>query len=453
MFGGGLEEHGTGTILCGVFNRGDYTIIDNNRFVEYEGKKLYCALFSYDLKGYNTTKPYTFINNYTEDLIDHVVYAYNSNGIIENNRVINCVGIPFQLFGNSNKIVNNDVVWNKDELFDTRFNPNGQTCIITRKGGHYIAGNKVSGITKSFITIDDYSTGIILAGDAENIIIKDNEVNIHYGLYDFTCALNIGAPYEGVLRNLTIEGNVFKGTLGDEYSYCGCIDIGVDGKFDGFIYENIHISNNVFDTLAGKALRFHTTRSDNRKVFRDITIVNNQIVDPLRNASCATNYPMDIRCCDGLKVNGNDIIFTETFDYLNPGRFVSIENSTMAHVYQNRYVPHKDTNSSWVSLENSNNVVVEDNVILSSQNGVATINSGCNTVLVEAPISIYNQYPEAIVELIPMNDNAISLQSSSHYAKVVFRTDRVYGVFNISTNDGSDVQNECVFAYKVKYVV
>lgn len=451
-FGGGLPAHGQGTHLNGVYNRGDSTIVSHNRFITYDGKNLYCALFSYDLKGYSTTLPYVFKENYTEDLMDHVVYAYNNNGIIDSNIVFNCGGVPLQLFGNTNRIVNNEIEWNDANAFNPNINPDGLTCITTRKGGHYIADNKVRGVTKSFITIDDYQASVALSGDAENIIIKDNEVNICYGLYEFTSALNIGVPKGGSFKNVSIEGNVFKGTLGDKYSYYGCIDMVVDGSSEGIKFENINIINNVFDTLAGRALRLIKTNDNTEYVFKNISVINNKIINPLRNASCVSNYTIDINNCEGLRLTDNDISFTDDFTSLNPGKFVSIENSTMALVSKNKYIPHKDTNSYWINLTGTNNSIVEDNIILTSQKGVATIPSGCNTVMVEAPISIYNKHPEATVIISPINDNAISLQASSNFATVVFRLDGVYGIFNISTNDGSLVTGDCEFSYEVKYV-
>ena len=216
--------------------------------------------------------------------------------------------------------------------------------------------------------------------------------------------------------------------------------------------ENINIQNNVFDTLAGRAIRLFSTESRENKVFKNISIINNKIINPLRNASSVSYYTLEINNCDGLSMSGNDILFTDDFSSLNPGKFVAIENSSMAFVFRNKYMPHNDTNSYWISLAGTEQSVVEDNIILSSQKGVATIPSGSNTVIVEAPISIFNQFPEAIVILTPINDNAVELQASSQYAKVTFRTDNVYGVFSITTNDGSSVTGDCQFAYEVKYV-
>lgn len=249
VFGGGLISHTKGnyTHLMGVCIYGEETNITNCRFVPINGKSLYSGVYCYSIVDYRISC--NIVNNLFDGCLEHGVYNYGQNTIINQNSFSDIRNTAIQCFAFDYIISNNSILCNPTMDFSENAimtagyglikNNNIYNCakIAIRslttyndptakeaQVGSSIIGNRIN--KRNDISNDNYSVPAInvtvIGGTIlkESILIKDNVIKNSENTYS---TRNLGDIQVLINSNATVDKvNIIGNTIYDSPT-CGIL--------------------------------------------------------------------------------------------------------------------------------------------------------------------------------------------------------------------------------------
>lgn len=444
VFGGGLEVHGEGTVLFGIWNLGWNTLIKNCRFVPLDGKALYTALFAAEP---DPTKargeiPFSFENNYVESTLEHAVYSYQVNGIIHSNTLKNVKRNTIQCFVGNQTISNNNI----------SFDENPGIAIFVNGSNFLIEGNTIrnaeTGIQFTSAYGSETTTGC--HSIVRNNMITTCDSGERKGIFVFL------GPDSGICEDLQILNNTIHNISVDTSTF---LNYGFwlslnKSSIESIFVRDITISGNNFYNLGGSGINISSSATGGANISR-INIVDNTFKDVCRNTN-GTNYgAIRLYATEGAYIRGNTVRYTEeneTYAAIGRGYFVKFEAGCSRPVIEDNYFNNIYTSNglhyNTLLLGSVTYPTIKNNFFSGVQSAAVTLTSGTSSVEIRpAAVSYNNSTPTASAILLPINNSAITQQAGSSPVKVQLTTGRI----RLYTSDSSNVQSDCKYYVELVY--